>query len=85
MKIDHAKIIEMLEAEKTMQEIVDVVNPGKSWQSMQQYVKRHFECTMKWRERKVVNKLDEKELQAIKDKKAGMQNKMEKPTGKDKK
>jgi len=47
-QLDHAKILEMLNADKTVQEIVDVVNPGKKRQTMDEYIKRYFICKKKW-------------------------------------
>ena len=45
-------ILDMLNRNESLQTIVDAVNPGKSWQSMQQYIKRYFVCKTTWKERK---------------------------------
>lgn len=85
-KLDHAKIIAMLNQRKTVQEIVDAVNPGKKRQTMDEYIKRNFECTVKWKERKAAKPVDKKEIDKIKkEKESGLKNKMQQSTKEGKK
>ena len=44
-------ILKLLNKETTIQTIVDIVNPGKSRQAMEEYIKRHFVCRKVWKKK----------------------------------